>query len=115
MDEGVSSLIQKRKSVDSKSSISLRILPEDRIVPTSHGKTILDAILDDGLEIDHSCGGMGTCGTCRVFIEKGLEKLAPRNEPESEIAGDRQFAENERLSCQNFAFEGMVIRKPSNP
>ena len=106
-------MIQKRKSVDPKSSISLKILPEDRIVHTSHGETILDAILDAGLELDNSCGGMGTCGTCRVFVEKGLELLTQRNDPESEIATDRKFLENERLACQNFAQNGMVIRKPT--
>lgn len=105
-------MIQKRKSVDPKQSISLKILPDDIIVKASHTDTILEALLDARIELNHSCGGMGTCGTCRVFVEKGLEKLGLRNEPETEIANDRQFTENERLACQNFAKDGLVLRKP---
>lgn len=105
-------MIQKRRTVDPKQPVLLKILPEEIDVPASHTDTILEALLEAEIEIDHSCGGMGTCGTCRVFVEKGLEKFGPRNEPESEIAQDRQFAENERLACQNFVKDGLVLRKP---
>jgi ferredoxin, 2Fe-2S len=105
-------LIQKRKAVDTKSHISLKILPEGRIVQASQTQTILEALQEAEIPMDSSCGGMGTCGTCRLFIEEGLEKLSPRNDPETEIAVDRNFANNERLSCQNFVKDGLVLRKP---
>lgn len=108
-------MFPKRKSSDSKLPVSLTIMPENRIVHASHGDTILEAILDAGLELNHSCGGMGTCGTCRIFVLQGLELLSERNIPESEIAQDRNFLHEERLACQNFAQSGLVIdRGPAN-
>lgn len=92
--------------------ITMEILPEGIIVQASQDQTILDCLLENKIEINHTCGGMGTCGTCRIFVQKGLEKLEPRNDIEEEIAIDREFAENERLSCQNLAMPGLVLKKP---
>jgi len=97
---------------DQVNSISIEILPEQKIVQASQGQTILDALLENEIEIDHSCGGMGSCGTCRIFVQKGLEQFEARNEVEQEIADDRQFSENERLSCQNLVKPGLVLKKP---
>ncbi len=105
-------MFHKRKSVDPKSLISITVLPENVVVQASQSSTILDALLDAEIEIDHSCGGMGSCGTCRIFVEKGLEKFAEPDEPEKEIRQDRGFAANERLSCQNLVKDGLVLRKP---
>ena len=107
-------MIHKRKPVDPKSIISFRILPENKLVQASHDSTILEALLKAEIELDHSCDGHGTCGTCRVFVEKGLEELSPRNEIENEFAVDRQFQKNERLSCQCLVQDGLVIRKPQS-
>ena len=68
--------------VGSKGSISFKVLPDDKIVPASQGDSILDAILKAKIEIDHSCGGMGTCGTCRIYVTSGLDKFAERGELE---------------------------------
>ena len=93
-------------------SISFEILPDQKIVQASQGQTILDALLSHGIEIDHSCGGMGSCGTCRIFVQQGLELFEPRNEVEQDIADDRQFIENERLCCQNLVKPGLILKKP---
>ena len=90
------------------------MFPEEKTVYASHGQTILDAILSADLEIDHTCGGMGTCGTCRVFVEQGLETFQEPGEIESEIRNQRGFARNERLCCQNLAAPGLILRKPDS-
>lgn len=107
-------MFHKRKSVDTKPPISITVLPENLVVQASQGSTILEALLAADVEIDHSCGGMGTCGTCRIFVEKGLETFEEPGEAESEIRNDRQFKTNERLSCQNMVQQGLVIRKPQS-
>lgn len=93
--------------------ISFQVLPEDIEVQASQKQTILEAILNAHIELDHSCGGMGSCGTCRVYIMSGLELLGPRDELETEIAEDRKFAIEERLACQNKVVKGLILRKPS--
>jgi ferredoxin len=105
-------LFHKRKTVDTKPPVTITVLPENLVVQASQGSTILDALLNADIEIDHSCGGMGTCGTCRIFVEKGLESFEEPNEAEREIRQDRKFKPNERLSCQNHVLPGLVIRKP---
>ena len=74
------------------------------------GATILEVAENNQLPLSHSCGGMASCGTCRIHVEVGLEKFAPRNDLESEMAEDRGFQKTERLSCQNQAFDGLVVR-----
>jgi ferredoxin len=106
-------VIRKRKIPEEK-AISFRVFPEEKTVYASHGQTILDAILSADLEIDHTCGGMGTCGTCRVFVEQGLDSFQEPGEIESEIRNQRGFAHNERLCCQNLAAPGLILRKPES-
>ncbi len=74
--------------------------------------SVLQLALDHKLLIEHSCGGFATCGTCRVFVEKSVDNLAPPVELEVEMASDRGFAADERLSCQLIPSHGLVVRVP---
>jgi 2Fe-2S ferredoxin len=76
------------------------------------GRTVLDVALRRRVEILHSCGGMGSCGTCRIYVESDLKDLPPRSEIEEEMASDRGFSEDERLACQTHCYLGLRIRIP---
>ncbi|MGZ3690838.1 MAG: 2Fe-2S iron-sulfur cluster-binding protein [Pseudobdellovibrionaceae bacterium] len=89
--------------------ISIKFLPENKLVEASQKDTILEVALRAGLPISHSCGGNGTCGTCRIWVREGLESLPVMNEIEEEMAKDRAFKPEERLSCQNYVCIGLVI------
>lgn len=95
-----------------QSPVRLRVLPDNKNVEASHEESVLECLLRNKIELDHSCGGNGTCGTCRIFIENGLELLPPPNEIEQEFIQERGFAKNERLACQTLAQAGLVIRRP---
>ncbi len=90
----------------------IRFLPSQIEVPASPQETVLEVALRHKVPLNHSCGGMGSCTTCRVFIDQGLELVGPRSEVESERADERFFADNERLSCQIHAVGGLVLRIP---
>lgn len=45
--------------------------PGKREVEIEQNETILSAIIQSGLFIPASCGGLGTCGRCRVILEDG--------------------------------------------
>lgn len=75
-------------------------------------KSLLELALENGVEIAHSCDGNGTCTTCRVVVEKGLERLPERNEIESEVVDGRGFKPEERLSCQMIPVAGLEILVP---
>lgn len=96
----------------SKSGKSITFLPENELVLVSQkDESVLDAALRAGVEINHTCGGYGTCGTCVVFVREGLEKLPERNEIEAEMASDRGFKDDERLCCQIPPVAGLVLEK----
>jgi uncharacterized 2Fe-2S/4Fe-4S cluster protein (DUF4445 family) len=54
-------------------------------------KTVLEAARDLGVGVESICGGKGTCGKCKVVIQKGffekfginskMENLSPLTEP----------------------------------
>lgn len=91
---------------------SVRFYVENHVVEARPGETILQAIIRHPLEIDHSCAGFGTCGTCRIFVDQGLDGLESRNDLEQEMALDHGFADNERLACQCEVISDLKIRRP---
>jgi 2Fe-2S ferredoxin len=74
--------------------------------------SLLQGLLDNDVDIDHSCGGMGTCGTCLCFVETSVD--IPRDALELEMATERGFGPTERLACQIYPTNEMrlKIRKP---
>lgn len=99
-----------------KPRIYVSFLPNGETVSASHDDdcSVLELALRSGIQIDHTCGGNGTCGTCLVEVVKGLENLEARNEIEHEIASDRGFKLSERLSCQLKPVDNLVIRLKKN-
>lgn len=71
---------------------------------------LLRLLIKNKIPINYSCDGNATCGTCKVKVLSPLKELKPRNVLEQELAIDREFKENERLSCQIQAFDGLKIK-----
>ncbi len=80
-------------------------------IPLSESKTLLELAIDHKIELNHSCGGHGTCGTCRVIIDN-YEDLPARNAIELEMANDRKFNPNERLACQTITNIQLKVKIP---
>lgn len=98
--------------VNPKAGIYIKFLPEDVIVSASHrDSSVLDVAIRMGINIDHTCGGHATCGTCVVHVLQGLEELGAREEQELEMAMDRGFSDDERLACQIRPVAGLVVRR----
>ncbi len=86
---------------------------EDLELPIKNESSVLELLLNNKVDIDHSCGGFATCGTCRVFVKSDLKSLEPRNEIEQERADDLSFEEHERLACQLQPRSGLIIEVPT--
>ncbi len=69
-----------------------------REVETPEGQTILQIALDNGIPMEHACGGNGFCTTCMCKVKTGMEHLSPRNDREENM-GLTEAAD--RLSCQS--------------
>ena len=74
--------------------------------------TLLANLLESDVEINHSCGGNGTCGTCCVRVIEGLSNFSEIGEIEAEMKIDRAFRDDERLSCQSYISGDIKIRIP---
>lgn len=56
----------------------------------------------------HFCSGRGRCGTCRVRVESGAERLSPASEAENATLARVGAAADERLACQAHVSGGGV-------
>lgn len=84
--------------------------PSGRRGHINRGYTIKKASVDLGVDIEGSCGDMGTCGLCVVRIEEGhfekygvessKENLSKFTEAEKEFLDSKQEADGYRLACQ---------------
>lgn len=99
--------------MSSKSGKYISFLPDlKNVLVSQKDETVLDVAIRGKVPLNHTCGGHGTCGTCRVLVREGLDKIPPRNEIEAEIAMDRKFSASERLACQIAPVDGLVLEIP---
>ena len=63
-------------------------------------ETVLEATLNAGIPHAHACGGHGLCSSCRVYVDEGLEHVAPRNEAEQKLADQLGLLPEVRLTCR---------------
>lgn len=91
---------------------TMLFLPSQTRIETENHASVLSVALSGAVPVEHSCGGMGSCGTCRVIVQSSLTELGPRTEIEAEMAQAREFSLNERLACQLEPYDGLVVRLP---
>lgn len=72
--------------------------------------------MDNGINIEHACGGVCACSTCHVYIEEGSKNLSESTEAEEDRVEEAPgLQRNSRLSCQcEIEREGpIVVRVPA--
>ncbi|MCX6164131.1 MAG: 2Fe-2S iron-sulfur cluster-binding protein [Ignavibacteriae bacterium] len=76
-------------------------LPLNNAVFASKDKSLLDLAFENDIVIEHNCGGLCACTSCRVIIKKGISLLKEKCEEEKNLLCNAGFFENKyRLSCQ---------------
>lgn len=68
------------------------------VVEAAEGERILHIALDNGIPMEHACGGNGFCTTCMCKVKEGMENLSPRNDREENMG---IVNDPDRLSCQS--------------
>lgn len=86
--------------------------PDGKVVEIRDFESVLEVALSGGVPLEHSCGGMGTCTSCRVFVVGDPKAASERTELEAEMAESRGFSPDERLGCQLRPHPGLVVRLP---
>ncbi|MFO1305958.1 MAG: ISC system 2Fe-2S type ferredoxin [Burkholderiales bacterium] len=77
------------------------ICPEGKTFEGVPGKSLLDNLLDQGIEVEHACEKSCACTTCHCIIREGFDSLSPSTEDEDDLL-DRAWGLTpvSRLSCQ---------------
>jgi 2Fe-2S ferredoxin len=76
----------------------------------ARGTTILDAAADAGLDLNHYCGGMCSCGSCRVVVVSG--DVSPMDDMEDATLSVVREGEQDRLGCQTKVLGDVVVEVP---
>ncbi len=100
-----------------ENTVEVTFLPEGRSVQFEFGKlpykdhgkrqSLLDVALNNGITLDHACGGNCACTTCHIWVKEGAQNLSEMDDDEADkldMAADLQL--NSRLGCQS------TINKP---
>ncbi|MBY4899374.1 ISC system 2Fe-2S type ferredoxin [Cupriavidus sp. AU9028] len=88
--------------------------PEGTTIDAEAGISICDALLSNGIEIEHACEKACACTTCHVVVRKGFDSLNEAEEKEEDLLDKAWGLEpNSRLSCQAIvADEDLTIQIP---
>jgi 2Fe-2S ferredoxin len=90
------------------------ICPEGAVFQADSGISICDALLNNGIEIEHACEKSCACTTCHVYIREGFDTLEESDENEDDYL-DKAWGldPDSRLSCQaKVAQHDLVIEIP---
>jgi 2Fe-2S ferredoxin len=85
----------------------IRILPHAELCPlgdeieAAPGTSVCEALLENGIAIEHACEMSCACTTCHVIVREGFDSLGAMDESEEDLL-DRAWGltPTSRLSCQ---------------
>ncbi len=85
----------------------IRILPhaeycaQGRDITAPAGTSVCEALLENGIPIEHACEMSSACTTCHVVVKAGFNSLGEMDESEEDLL-DRAWGltPTSRLSCQ---------------
>lgn len=98
----------------------IKILPHPEYCPdgaelkAAPGTSICEALLENGIAIEHACDMSCACTTCHVIVREGIASLNAAEETEEDLL-DRAWGlePNSRLSCQAYlAQQDVVVQIP---
>lgn len=91
-----------------------KLSPEGDVIEASSGVSICDALLDNGIAIEHACEKSCACTTCHVYIRQGMDSLNESDELEDDLLDKAWGLDMQsRLSCQTIvADEDLVVEIP---
>jgi uncharacterized 2Fe-2S/4Fe-4S cluster protein (DUF4445 family) len=95
--------------VDGAQRVKLRFDPDGTDVRVPNGTPIFDAASWNGVAIDSTCGGHGTCKKCKVRIDDGD---VPVSEVDPRAFSPDELREGWRLACRAPAREDLVVHVP---
>ncbi|MEN7531211.1 ISC system 2Fe-2S type ferredoxin [Cupriavidus sp. 2SB] len=92
----------------------VELCPEGAVFEASTGVSVCDALLTNGINIEHACEKSCACTTCHVVVREGFNSLEDAEETEEDLLDKAWGLEpNSRLSCQAIvADEDLTVEIP---
>jgi ferredoxin, 2Fe-2S len=79
----------------------IELCPDGAVIDVEAGKSLCDALLESGIEIEHACEKSCACTTCHVVVREGFETLVNAEDEEEDLLDKAWGLEpTSRLSCQ---------------
>jgi uncharacterized 2Fe-2S/4Fe-4S cluster protein (DUF4445 family) len=94
---------------DGTGRVELTLLPAERTVRVPPGVTVFDGASWNGIAIDSTCGGHGTCKKCKVQIVSGS---VPVSRLDARAFTPDQLRDGWRLACLAQATRNLTIQVP---
>ena len=89
--------------------LRLRFLPDGAEVSVPSGTAVFDAASWNGIAIDSTCGGHGTCKKCKVRVLSGD---MPVGDIDPRAFSAAELADGWRLACRAAAHTDLVVEVP---
>ncbi|MCU0227978.1 MAG: 2Fe-2S iron-sulfur cluster-binding protein [Bryobacterales bacterium] len=83
---------------------------------SEHGlkASVLDIALNNGLHLEHACGGNNACTTCHIKITEGMGNVSEMEDDEADrLDQAADLSLNSRLGCQCVVHGDIVLEIPS--
>lgn len=86
--------------------------PSGRRADVNQGITLLQAAREAGVFIQSVCGGKGTCGKCKVIVNKSIKNLSKMTEDEKFHLTPQEIKDGYRLACQAKIAGNLTVTVP---
>jgi len=90
-----------------KKKIKIHFDPDNVDIVVEQGENLLQVAIAAGVHIYASCGGAGTCGTCKVLIEEGQVETT-----RTEKVSDEEYEQGVRQACQSRVVTDLTVYIP---
>jgi len=95
---------------------TVTFIPLNQSVEVQNGTTILEACLDNDIDLEHACGGFCACTTCHVIVKEGEANISEMEfDEEDKLDTCEGVTLRSRLGCQSRVEGNLVVEIPPKP
>ncbi|HRO66060.1 MAG TPA: 2Fe-2S iron-sulfur cluster binding domain-containing protein [Pseudobdellovibrionaceae bacterium] len=89
--------------------MKVKFLPEGKEIEITPEKTLLQAALENGIDVKSICKGKLICAECRVKVVEGESNLLPPSKAELNLIGTAWQLDSRRFACQMHCFGDVTV------
>ncbi|MCC3670690.1 2Fe-2S iron-sulfur cluster-binding protein [Terrisporobacter mayombei] len=87
--------------------VNLKVLPDNYNKEVEAGSRLMDAINENNISIESTCGSKGKCGKCKVKLLEG--KISNITENEKKLLSEKEIDEKIVLACERTVLGDITI------